>query len=83
MQKTQTLLGGHHEHPSLLTDPAIEKWYTMKENTHAYFKFNRKTVTISLILTVAVPSLVYFGCLYGRDWVDLRGKKRYSVLFKN
>ncbi|KAJ3295327.1 hypothetical protein HDU79_009381 [Rhizoclosmatium sp. JEL0117] len=47
--------------PQLLFDPAIEKWFNMQENTHHYFKFNRRTTTHVLALAVAFPLFLYAG----------------------
>ncbi|KAH6561241.1 hypothetical protein BASA50_000247 [Batrachochytrium salamandrivorans] len=52
---------GHGKYPPLLIDPAIEKWYHMRENTHSHFKFNRRTVFISVMLTLAIPGLLWYA----------------------
>ncbi|KAJ3006541.1 hypothetical protein HKX48_009592 [Thoreauomyces humboldtii] len=33
----------------------------MKENTHAYYRLNRRTVGIAFMLTVALPGAFYWG----------------------
>ncbi|KAI9354052.1 hypothetical protein DFJ73DRAFT_827712 [Zopfochytrium polystomum] len=51
-----------HGHQSpLLIDPAIEKWFHMKEMTAPYFKFNRRTTTFVLTFAVVVPYALYYG----------------------
>lgn len=48
-------------------DPAVEAWASMRENTHKYFRFNRSTITYSLIFAVGIPSALYY--LVIRDFV--------------
>jgi len=63
-----------NKYPPLLIDPAIEKWYFMKENTHAYFKFTPRTIRISVALALVVPGAAYFVSTYFR--VSVSGKKK-------
>ncbi|KAJ3201216.1 hypothetical protein HK099_002331 [Clydaea vesicula] len=67
---------GKSKYPALLIDPAIEKWYHMKENTHAYFKFNRRTITYSVMLTLVVPGLIFLGCYKWHHALDFTGLGR-------
>ena len=41
-------------------EPAIEAWASMRENTHKTFRFDRRTISLSLVFGVVVPSLVYY-----------------------
>ncbi|KAJ3147733.1 hypothetical protein HDU89_005092 [Geranomyces variabilis] len=61
-------MGGGGKYPPVLTDPAIEKWYHMKENTHAYYRLNRRTMGIGFALTVALPAIFYFGSTFNGNY---------------
>lgn len=39
----------------LKVDPAIERWASLRENTHLYFKWNQRNVRRSLFWGVAIP----------------------------
>ncbi|SAM08175.1 hypothetical protein [Absidia glauca] len=39
----------------LRTDPAIERWAHLRENTHLYFKWNQRTTRRTLFWGIAVP----------------------------
>jgi hypothetical protein len=36
-------------------DPAIERWASMRENTHLYFKWNQRTARRSLFWGIVIP----------------------------
>ena len=42
-------------------DPAIEKWFHMRESTHHSFKFDRRVSIITGLLMFGVPGFVYWG----------------------
>lgn len=46
-------------------DPAIEKWYKMRETTHLYFRPTPKNVAFGLVALVAVPVGLYHIVDYG------------------
>ncbi|KAI9205089.1 uncharacterized protein BJ171DRAFT_502976 [Polychytrium aggregatum] len=70
-------MGGHGDkYPPVLIDPAIEKWYHMKESTHAYFKFDRRTIKITLALTVLFPAVLYVGSVWNMGNFKPRGVRR-------
>jgi hypothetical protein len=70
------------KYPSLLTDPAIEKWYNTKENVPHHFKFNKRTIMITGTLMVGIPALVYFLCDKYNGRFQLKGVKRGESYFK-
>lgn len=39
----------------LKVDPAIERWASLRENTHLYFKWNKRNTRRSLFWGVAIP----------------------------
>jgi hypothetical protein len=45
--------------PTLLIDPAIEKWASMKENSAKNVKFTRRNLVGLLISAVIVPGIIY------------------------
>ena len=51
-------MGGEH-HEVLRHDPAIERWATMRESTLAHFKWNPRTVGMSILWGVVVPVGIY------------------------
>ncbi|KAJ2776073.1 hypothetical protein H4R18_005868 [Coemansia javaensis] len=47
---------------NLLKDPAIEEWVWMRQNTHRYFKINRRTAPTLIGMCLVVPAITfYFG----------------------
>jgi hypothetical protein len=62
--------------PSILVDPAIEKWYHMKENTQYYYKLNTRTVRYAAISLIAVPALLFYGYRKYHLGFELRGLRR-------
>lgn len=65
--------GGHHPpasggsathpaHPTgdhLLTDPAIERWGTMREKTTRHFRATKRNFALFAVFGVAVPVAIY------------------------
>ncbi|KAJ2512431.1 hypothetical protein GGI11_004737, partial [Coemansia sp. RSA 2049] len=49
---------GHND--ALLKDPAIEEWVWLRQNTHKYFKINRRTAPTLIVLGLVVPAC-FFG----------------------
>jgi hypothetical protein len=41
-------------------DPAIEKWYHMKENTAYNLRLNKRLVGIGGVFLFAIPGFVYY-----------------------
>lgn len=39
----------------LKIDPAIERWAHLRENTHLYFKWNKRTTQRTLFWGVVIP----------------------------
>ncbi|TPX36146.1 hypothetical protein SmJEL517_g01670 [Synchytrium microbalum] len=75
-------MAGHGKYPPVI-DPAIEKWYHMKENTHAYWTFNSQTLKYSFVFGLAIPALVWWGSdSWGKYSVKLWGKSREDTVFQ-
>jgi hypothetical protein len=75
-------MGANGKYPSLLIDPAIEKWYHSKETVPHFFKFNRRTILITSTLMIGIPSLVYY---LGQKYIGrfaLKGVKRGESYLK-
>ena len=71
-------MGAGHEHggtPWLHADPAVERWANMRENTHQYFRFNRRTTRLAMVWLVAVPVALYYSAVYWENRWDFFGKK--------
>lgn len=52
------MAGGKHA-PTLLIDPAIEKWNSMKENGSKNFRSTRTNVSRFVFAFVVVPVLIW------------------------
>ncbi|KND04588.1 uncharacterized protein SPPG_08832 [Spizellomyces punctatus DAOM BR117] len=74
-------MAGGGKYPPVLIDPAIEKWYHMKENTHAYYKLNRRAVGIGAMLTVVLPAAVFLGSWAWMGSFQPRGAGRGDKFF--
>ncbi|KIM21756.1 hypothetical protein M408DRAFT_332012 [Serendipita vermifera MAFF 305830] len=71
------MAGGHH---NLRHDPAIERWYQMREDIYKNFRFTPYATRRVLIWGLAVPALTLY-LLHDQafKW-DLRGKKHGETL---
>ncbi|KIJ37726.1 hypothetical protein M422DRAFT_259828 [Sphaerobolus stellatus SS14] len=54
--------GAHH---ALKHDPAIDRWYQMRENQYLKFRWTKHAVRTGLVLMVGVPLGLYF--VLGRE----------------
>ncbi|KAJ1957249.1 hypothetical protein DL89DRAFT_321213 [Linderina pennispora] len=63
---------GAHGHETLLKDPAIEEWVWMRNNTHRYFKFTRRTAPALVTFGLVVPALTFYFASATQDKVDLK-----------
>ncbi|ORZ20722.1 hypothetical protein BCR42DRAFT_370620 [Absidia repens] len=68
----------------LRPDPAIERWAHLRENTHLYFKWNKRNTRRTLFWGVAIPvGLTILAYATDRKWnfaaaqtnEDITGKK--------
>ncbi|ORX94054.1 hypothetical protein K493DRAFT_261802 [Basidiobolus meristosporus CBS 931.73] len=65
-------MAGHNDH-SLIHDPAIDRWATMRETTYQHFRWTRRTVSLSVLYLVAIPvGLTYLA--YKTHDKDFEGK---------
>ncbi|PVG02695.1 hypothetical protein CPB86DRAFT_772475 [Serendipita vermifera] len=69
--------GGHH---TIKHDPAIERWYNMREDIYKNFRFTPYAARRVLLWGVAVPAVTVY-VLYDHmfKW-DFRGKKHGESL---
>jgi hypothetical protein len=73
-------MAGHHGPQVLRQDPAILKWNNMVVNRHKYFRWTRRTATLSFVYVMAVPAaLGYFGYITDGKW-EMRGKRRGDLI---
>ncbi|KAI8926922.1 hypothetical protein BC831DRAFT_454378 [Entophlyctis helioformis] len=73
---------GHGKYPPVLTDPAVEKWYFMRENTHTHFKFTPRTIKYSVVLTLLIPGFVwYYADKYHNTWKVTGARRGESFYF--
>lgn len=65
----------------LRTDPAVERWYKMRETTHLYFRPTPKSIAFGLVTLVLVPVALWkiidegnvfdlFGYRYGLCFIE-------------
>ncbi|RKP06645.1 hypothetical protein THASP1DRAFT_31549 [Thamnocephalis sphaerospora] len=65
---------------NLKTDPAFERWATMRETTDTHFRWNRRNIRLTLIFGVAVPLGVYALTSYTMGRFNFIGKRRGQSL---
>ncbi|OZJ04069.1 hypothetical protein BZG36_04661 [Bifiguratus adelaidae] len=64
----------------LRVDPEIEKWAHMRENTHKYFGWSRKTVRLTMAWAVAVPvALTYLAYKTDDRWNFTAGQTKAEI----
>ncbi|KAI0328093.1 hypothetical protein GY45DRAFT_1436440 [Cubamyces sp. BRFM 1775] len=65
------------------TDPAVERWNTMREAVYKNFRFNSRTTRQSIMGMVVFPAAV-FAVAYSQDmkW-DWTGKRKGEPLARN
>ncbi|KAL2911752.1 hypothetical protein HK105_208755 [Polyrhizophydium stewartii] len=52
----------------------------MRESTHTHFKFNRRTIAISLILTGLIPAWLYWNTVKYQNVWQVSGATRNTNL---
>ncbi|KAI8902101.1 hypothetical protein BC833DRAFT_575104 [Globomyces pollinis-pini] len=68
--------------PSLLFDPAFEKFYHMRENTQHYFKLTPRVVAISSTFLIGIPALIYYTVKNHSNKIEYAGVKRGDSIWK-
>ncbi|KAI0831792.1 hypothetical protein BC628DRAFT_1415295 [Trametes gibbosa] len=65
------------------TDPAVERWNTMREAVYKNFRFNSRTARQSILGMVVFPATI-FAIAYNQDmrW-DWRGKRKGDPIARN
>ncbi|KAI0668561.1 hypothetical protein C8Q78DRAFT_1047811 [Trametes maxima] len=65
------------------TDPAVERWNTMREAVYKHFRFNARTARQSILGMVVFPAAV-FAIAYNQDLkYDWTGKRKGVPLARN
>ncbi|KAH6918891.1 hypothetical protein BKA70DRAFT_1416897 [Coprinopsis sp. MPI-PUGE-AT-0042] len=64
-------------------DPAIDRLNTMRESAHMFFKWNRRTVTTTLVGFVVVPVALYYSLAVTQDRWKWTGKRKGESLTEN
>ncbi|KZP24828.1 hypothetical protein FIBSPDRAFT_1041942 [Athelia psychrophila] len=49
-------------HGYVKTDPAIERWNTMREEAFYRFRFNSRTTKITMVALVLIPGSLFYFC---------------------
>ncbi|KAJ2529595.1 Glucosaminyl phosphatidylinositol (GlcN-PI) nositol acylation protein [Coemansia sp. RSA 1935] len=70
-------MGGHNE--TLLKDPAIEEWIWMRNNTHRYFKINKRTTPTLIAMGIVFPGLLFWFASSTQDKLKLGPVVKKSV----
>jgi len=69
-------------HGYVKTDPAIERWNTMREEAFHRFRFTARNTRIALVALVLIPgSMYYFASTKHLAW-DWTAKKKGEPLGK-
>lgn len=72
-------MAGGHDGP-LRTDPAIERWNSMRENVYKHFRFTPKATIQSLVGLVVIPGLIYYTCAVTDLKFSFAGKRKDESL---
>ncbi|KAJ1815778.1 hypothetical protein IWW57_000394 [Coemansia sp. S610] len=74
-------MGGHND--TLLRDPAIEEWAWMRQNTHRYFKINRRTAPSLIGMCLVFPALTFYVAYVtqGKFIVEPKVKKAWAEAY--
>ncbi|KAJ2070185.1 hypothetical protein GGH13_004204 [Coemansia sp. S155-1] len=74
-------MGGHHD--TLLKDPAIEEWIWMRQNTHRYFKINRRTAPALIGMGLIIPVATIYLAIASQDKISVgpRVKKSWAEAY--
>ncbi|KAI9594559.1 hypothetical protein BDF19DRAFT_396087 [Syncephalis fuscata] len=67
---------------NITRDPALERWAAMRENSDAYFRWNRRNVRLGVIFGVAVPLAIYGLTTYTTNRYAMIGPRRQGLLAK-
>ncbi|KAG0178442.1 hypothetical protein DFQ28_004448 [Apophysomyces sp. BC1034] len=68
----------------LKIDPSIERWAHVRENTHLYFNWSKKTTRSTLLWFVAVPvGLTYLAFKTDRKWNFTAAQTKEQLCQKN
>ncbi|KAJ1730984.1 Glucosaminyl phosphatidylinositol (GlcN-PI) nositol acylation protein [Coemansia biformis] len=70
------MAGGHHD--TLLKDPAIEEWVWMRQNTHRYFKINRRTAPTLIAMGLVVPAITFYFAYVTQGMTTIEPKTKKS-----
>ncbi|KAJ2694591.1 hypothetical protein H4R19_005904 [Coemansia spiralis] len=65
---------GHHD--TLLKDPAIEEWVWMRQNTHRYFKINKRTTPTLIVMGLVVPAITFYFAAATQDLTTVEPKTK-------
>ncbi|KAJ2909824.1 hypothetical protein GGI21_001490 [Coemansia aciculifera] len=76
-------MGGHND--NLLKDPAIEEWIWMRQNTHRYFKINRRTAPALIGMGLVVPLATIYFAMATQDKIHIGPmvKKSWAEAYAN
>ncbi|GAA5810333.1 hypothetical protein MFLAVUS_003754 [Mucor flavus] len=67
----------------LKIDPAIERWAHLRENTHLYFAWNKRTARRSLFWGIAIPiGLTIMSYSTDRKWNFAAAQTKEDLLHK-
>jgi len=68
-------------HHALKHDPAVERWYQMREDMYKNFRFTRSATRTSVILMVVIPGMLgWFATRQDLKWNWVAKRKGESLL---
>ncbi|OSC97661.1 hypothetical protein PYCCODRAFT_1481184 [Trametes coccinea BRFM310] len=65
------------------TDPAVERWNTMRESVYKYFRFNSRTARQSILGMIVFPAAIYAIAAHQDMRWDWKGKRKDEPLARN
>ncbi|PFH60415.1 hypothetical protein XA68_11003 [Ophiocordyceps unilateralis] len=63
-------------------DPAFIKLQAMQKARHQYFRWNKRTATITIMYMVVVPAIVGYVGYKTDGLINLRAKRRGDTIFE-
>ncbi|KAK3295910.1 uncharacterized protein B0H64DRAFT_442271 [Chaetomium fimeti] len=67
-------------HNKMAMDPALVRIGNLSSNRYKYFRWTKRTATVSFVFVIAIPGILgYLGYKNDGLW-DLRGKRRGDTI---
>ncbi|TRM56617.1 hypothetical protein BD626DRAFT_518733 [Schizophyllum amplum] len=67
----------------LKTDPAIERFNVLRENSHTRFRWTRHSIKTAMVGVIAVPVAIFLTAKYGTDRVQTRVPRKEMSFYQS